>query len=97
MTIRLSPTIAVEATDAGHVLRCEQCGHDLGAAGQPWKPQATLVEVPMREVGNPTYSTAADVVLRRFHCPGCSALLDTESAVVGDPVLNDVLFLDPQT
>ena len=32
------------------------------------------------------------VVLRRFACPGCGALLDSETALPEDPFLNDILF-----
>ena len=31
------------------------------------------------------------VRLRRFVCPGCGALLDTETALAGDPFLDDVV------
>jgi acetone carboxylase gamma subunit len=33
----------------------------------------------------------ADVVLRKFGCPSCGALLDTETAMPEDPFLDDVL------
>jgi len=43
--------------------------------------------------GGAAYSTGEMVVLRRFFCPQCSALLDTETALAGDPYLDDVLFV----
>jgi len=36
-----------------------------------------------------------EVVLRRFSCPGCGALLDTETAMPDDPFLDDVLDVRP--
>jgi acetone carboxylase gamma subunit len=36
-----------------------------------------------------------EVVLRRFSCPECGALLDTETAMPDDPFLDDVLDVRP--
>ena len=47
----------------------------------------------MAGLGGAAYTTGETVVLRRFFCPQCSALLDTETALVGDPYLDDVLFV----
>jgi len=32
-----------------------------------------------------------DVVIRQFCCPACGALLDSETALPGDPFLEDVV------
>ena len=52
---------------------------------------ARLDEVPMQGAGGAPYSNAERVLLRRFYCPGCGALLDTESALAGDPFLTDIV------
>ena len=52
-----------------------------------------LNETPVEKVAGPLHVTEGDVVLRRFLCPGCGTLLDTETASKGEPFLNDVLFL----
>ena len=38
-----------------------------------------------------SYAAGEQVLLRRFFCPGCGALLDTETALPGDPFLNDIV------
>ena len=71
---------------------CRGCGHALGPAGEPWKPAASLSETPMRGAAGIPYRGGERVLLRRFSCPGCGALLDSETALPGDPFLNDILF-----
>jgi acetone carboxylase gamma subunit len=94
MTHRLSHSIAVRASNARYHVCCFSCGHALSAAGKPWKPAAQMTEERLNQTPMKTYTTADDVVLRRFYCPACCTLLDTESALRGDPVLNDVLYID---
>jgi len=72
-------------------VRCRACGHDLAQAGTPWKAAARLVERPMKGAGGKAYSAGAAVRLRQFCCPNCGALLDTETALAGDPFLDDVV------
>jgi N-methylhydantoinase B len=84
----VSPTVAV----AGGRHVCTACGHDLGPAGDTWKDHARCREVPLRVAGGPAYDTGDDAVhLRHFVCPGCAVLLDTETAMAGDPPLVDRL------
>ncbi len=85
---QISASVAVKGGKAV----CAACGHDLGAATAPWKEHAHLREVPLAQVGGTAYDTGHEgVFLRHFYCPGCAALLDTETAMAGDPALNDVL------
>lgn len=70
---------------------CQNCGHALGPAGEPWKPNATMKERPMQGAGGTAYASADHVVLRQFFCPSCAALLDSETAMADDPFLNDVI------
>ena len=58
-----------------------------------WKEQASLSEQPMQNLGQP-YSTDQQVMLRSFSCPGCGVLLDTETAIPGDPFLFDKLLIN---
>lgn len=71
---------------------CRGCGRELAPLGVPWKPAAALDEAPMRGAGGAVYSAAPEVLLRRFCCPGCGALLDCETALEGDPFLDDVIY-----
>ena len=72
-------------------IHCGACGHEMGPAGKPWKAAARLDERPMAGAGGVAYSAGEAVRLRRFFCPGCGALLDTETALQGDPFLDDVV------
>ena len=85
---RISATLVVNGDRA---IACMACGHALGPAGEPWKDRARLDEQPLHGAGGAPYSNAERVLLRRFFCPGCGALLDTESALAGDPFLTDIV------
>ena len=85
---RISATLVVNEDRA---IACMACGHTLCPAGQPWKEVARLDEGPLQGAGGAPYSNAERVLLRRFYCPGCGALLDTESALAGDPFLTDIV------
>lgn len=69
---------------------CADCGGLLSRDARPWKSQAQLRERALVEV-MPTYATRAGLVLREFGCPHCGALLDTETALRGEPWLLDIL------
>ena len=84
--IRISARLVV---DDDRAIACMVCGYPLGPAGEPWKQAARLDERPMQGAGGAPYSNAERALLRRFFCPGCGALLDTESALAGDPFLTD--------
>ena len=88
MTKRISSTLESNSKDK---IACVKCGHGLGPAGAPWKQNARLGEKPMRGAGGAPYSAGEQVLLRTFFCPGCGALLDTETALPGDPFLDDVV------
>ena len=85
---RISATLVVNDDRA---IACAACGHTLGPAGAPWKDHARLDEQPMQGAGGNPYTNAERVLLRRFFCPDCGALLDTESALAGDPFLTDIV------
>lgn len=87
----MSQRLAEGLIAAGARVHCRQCNHDLGAAGKPWKRAAVVNERPMTGAGGIAYSAGERVLLRRFFCPGCGALLDTETALAGDPFLDDVV------
>jgi acetone carboxylase gamma subunit len=84
--MRISETLQI----SGGKTACLACGQGLAKAGTPWKPHAALQTKPVR--GLPGAGSAIDekVVLRLFSCPGCGALLDTETAMPEDPFLEDL-------
>ena len=90
--MRISPTLDIAETDAGKAIVCSNCGTSLGPVGEPWKPHAVLREWPIRDRGAGNIDEER-VMIREFGCPDCGALLDTETALKGDPFLDDVLFV----
>ena len=88
MTERISE--ALDRRDG--TICCSGCGRELAPTGTPWKPGAALDETPMRGAAGAAYGGGEQVMLRRFFCPGCGALLDCETALDGDPFLNDIIY-----
>ncbi len=87
---RMSVTLDIVGSGKAAKVTC-RCGHTLGPAGRPWKQAAVLDETPIRNLAGTAYDSADRVLLRRFYCPGCGALLDAETALPGAPYLNDVI------
>ncbi len=88
MAMRLSHTLKAERAK----VVCAQCEEALCDLSAHWKEKAALSEAPMSRLGLP-YSTGEQVLLRVFSCPHCGALLDTETALPGEPFLRDEIFL----
>lgn len=84
---RISPTLVQEHG----AICCAACGHALGPAGLPWKHKAALSTLPAAQMPGAGSGINADVLLRRFACPACAALLDSEVALPGDPFLDDIV------
>ena len=76
----------VNATDAP--VSCERCAGPLADTDGNWKDAASLQQTPIQALGGP-YASAGEVMLRCFTCPHCGMLLDTETALQGDPFLYD--------
>jgi acetone carboxylase gamma subunit len=86
---RISETLAL---DSGKIV-CAQCSHALAAAGTAWKHKAALTTVALTSLPGAGSAVEARVVLRRFACPGCGSLLDTETAMPEDPFLDDLVWV----
>jgi len=87
MKKRISETLFVE----GGKICCTSCSHPLAPAGTSWKRAAALSTVPVRTLPGTGRNVEPRVVLRRFACPQCGHLLDTETALPEDPFLEDVV------
>ncbi len=77
-------------TDDGHT-KCQKCGYDLGSSNDNWKTGAIVHEQPMNGAGGVAYKSGDHVLLRLFVCPGCGRQLGTETALKGDPFLEDIV------
>jgi acetone carboxylase gamma subunit len=86
---RLSATLELRDTD----ICCKACGEALAKAETSWKREADVSSVPVSSLPGAASAVHPAVVLRRFSCPKCHALLDTETALPEDPFLEDVVFV----
>jgi acetone carboxylase gamma subunit len=70
---------------------CASCSAPLAPANASWKKKAALSTVPVRALPGAGSNVESRVVLRRFSCPRCGHLLDTETALPVDPFLEDLV------
>jgi acetone carboxylase gamma subunit len=87
MRRRLSENLFAES---GQV-HCASCAHALAPVGKSWKNAAALSAIPVAKLAGAATNVEPRVVLRRFCCPQCGQLLDTETALPEDPFLEDVV------
>jgi N-methylhydantoinase B len=87
MTDRVSSALAI----GGGKIVCGKCGHDFGPSDGDWKDGAVVRERPMNNAGGNAYKSRDHVLLRLFFCPGCGRQLATETAISGEPHLEDRL------
>jgi acetone carboxylase gamma subunit len=87
MKKRISESLVVEH---GKIC-CASCAHVLAPAGSSWKQAAALSTVAVKDLPGTGSSVEPRVVLRRFACPRCGHLLDTEKELPEDPFLEDVV------
>lgn len=78
---------------AGH-WHCARCAHPLGAANGNYKLAARLEQLPIAKA-NPHIQHAylridAALVWRRYHCPNCGLILDTDIAQADEAPLWDI-------
>jgi len=76
---------------AGGKICCASCSHSLAPVGVSWKKSAALSCAPVATLPGAGSNVEPRVVLRRFACPKCGHLLDTETALPEDPFLEDVV------
>ncbi len=88
---RISETLELRRNGAAEEICCRACGHALAPAGTSWKQKAVASSRPVREIPGASSAVHAEVVFRRFCCPGCGRLLDSETALATDPYLDDVV------
>ncbi len=86
--------LEIAKTDRGvQVIRCTRCMFNLCPAAENPNLHALLHEGPVQEAGphvNPYHLGGDKFVFRQFYCPNCLALINTEVALRGEPILWDV-------
>ena len=70
---------------------CACCSAPVATANASWKKKAALSTVPVGALPGAGSNVESRVVLRRFSCPRCGHLLDTETALPDDPFLEDMV------
>jgi acetone carboxylase gamma subunit len=70
---------------------CASCAHVLARVGQSWKKAAAVSSIPAAKLPGAGNNVEPRTLLRRFSCPHCGHLLDTEVALPEDPFLEDVV------
>jgi acetone carboxylase gamma subunit len=76
---------------------CAACSHQLAPTGRSWKKAAALSTVQVTQLPGAGSNVDPRVVFRRFACPQCGHLLDTETALPEDPFLEDVVAANPRS
>jgi len=71
---------------------CTHCSYPLTPLGRSWKKEAALSTVPVANLPGAGSNIEPRVILRRFACPRCGHLLDTETALPEDPFLEDLVI-----
>ena len=85
MRTRISGSLFAEN---GHMC-CVSCTKSLASANENWKGKVALSVIPVSGLPGTGHNVESRVVLRRFSCPHCGRLLDTETALPEDPYLED--------
>ena len=70
---------------------CASCSAPVALANASWKKKAALSTAPVGALPGAGSNVESRVVLRRFCCPRCGHLLDTETALPDDPFLEDLV------
>jgi acetone carboxylase gamma subunit len=86
---RVSPTLTGEH---GQIF-CGRCGSAIASGQESWKAQTSMTEVRAAALPGAGLSVEPNVVVRRFCCRSCGALLDSEIALPGDPFLQDFVVV----
>jgi len=90
----ISEGLLLKGDGARGSFRCARCDCDLGPANGNYKLATRLEQSPI-SCANPHIQPAylrvdATLVLRRYHCPGCGLLLDSDVALAEDAPLWDI-------
>jgi N-methylhydantoinase B len=92
--MQVSDTLELVGGGGERYYRCLRCEHSLGPAADNYKLTALIEQLDLAEanryVGDPGRFVDEEMVFRRFYCPGCGVLLDTEVARRRDAPLQDI-------
>ena len=76
------------------VVTCSRCGHALCDAADNYKDYARQKRMPVAElprgIDPARYGMTETAELRQYFCPECAVLIESEVAIVGDPLLREI-------
>jgi N-methylhydantoinase B len=91
-----TPEVHVHRDDRGLYYACAGCGTGLSALSENYKDHVPNEEGPVSDgnplIGDPEVYVDNPVAFRRFYCPACANLLDTEVVVDNAPPNHDLQF-----
>ena len=91
MNPSVSPTLEIRKTGEGDRICCRNCAHPLAPSGESWKSSSIVSESPTDRLCCEADNGTGATILRLFVCRNCGALLDSETALPGEPFLDDIV------
>jgi N-methylhydantoinase B len=92
--MRVSEAIDLVDTAGGREFQCARCQRSLGPSDKNYKLSTIIDESPVTDVNplilDPKRYVAERIVVRRYYCPGCGVLLDTDVARAEEAPLWDI-------
>lgn len=92
--MQLSNTLELREVHGERVIACSECGHELSPSSENYKLGCLLEESSVTAVNphllEPSLFVDAEIVFRRFYCPGCAVQIETELARPGEEPLWDI-------
>jgi acetone carboxylase gamma subunit len=70
---------------------CVSCTKSVASTHENWKSKVALSTIPVAGLPGSGRNVETRLILRRFSCPHCGRLLDTETALPEDPYLLDIV------
>jgi N-methylhydantoinase B len=90
----VSELLALACDQDGEYWMCRECDSTLGSVSENYKSGCNQEKQPISAanplIGDPFQFIDENVEFRKFSCPGCGALIETEVAVSSDPILMDI-------
>ena len=92
---KINSSLSLVESEGKQVIQCK-CGKVLCDAGENYKESALRCDGPLSDAGperifSGKYRGEERFVFRRFYCPSCLTVLETEVAPAEAPVIKDYL------
>jgi N-methylhydantoinase B len=92
--MRVSEALELVDGEKGREFRCFRCSRSLGPSNENYKLSTIMDESPVGTANpyiiDPQRHIKERIVLRRYYCPGCGVILDTDVSRAEEPPLWDI-------